>query len=69
MDRLNDGLFVILLGAAWPDGVECAVDGAMLGRFYERYADHAVNAGRRIYFFVTGRPLPSPPTIAGSADA
>ncbi len=61
MDRLNDGLFVILLGAAWRDGVERAVDGAMLGRFYERYADHAVNAGRRIYFFVTGRPLPSPP--------
>jgi phosphate transport system protein len=69
MDRLNDGLFVILLGAAWRDGVECAVDGAMLGRFYERYADHAVNAGRRIYFFVTGRQLSPPPTIDGSTDA
>jgi phosphate transport system protein len=57
MDRLNEGLFVILLGAAWRDGVESAIDGAMLGRFYERYADHAVNAGRRMYFFVTGVPL------------
>jgi phosphate transport system protein len=57
MDRLHEGLFVVLLGAAWRDGVECAVDGALLGRFYERYADHAVNAGRRMYFLVTGRPL------------
>ncbi len=57
MDRLNEGLFVILLGAAWLDGVESAIDGAMLGRFYERYADHAVNAGRRMYFLVTGVPL------------
>ncbi len=54
MDHLNEGLFVILLGAAWRDGVESAIDGAMLGRFYERYADHAVNAGRRMYFLVTG---------------
>jgi phosphate transport system protein len=57
MDRLNEGLFVVLLGAAWQHGVESAVDGAMLGRFYERYADHAVNAGRRMYFLVTGEPL------------
>jgi phosphate transport system protein len=57
MDRLNEGLFVVLLGAAWRHGVESAVDGAMLGRFYERYADHAVNAGRRMYFLVTGEPL------------
>lgn len=57
MDRLNEGLFVVLLGAAWQHGVESAVDGAMLGRFYERYADHAVNAGRQMYFLVTGEPL------------
>ena len=57
MDRLNEGLFVVLLGAAWRHGVESAVDGAMLGRFYERYADHAVNAGRRMYFLVTGEAL------------
>jgi phosphate transport system protein len=57
MDRLNEGLFVVLLGAAWRHGVESAIDGAMLGRFYERFADHAVNAGRRMYFLVTGEPL------------
>jgi phosphate transport system protein len=62
---------VVLLGAAWRDGVGSAIDGAMLGRFYERYADHAVNAGRRMYFLVTGRVL-DPVDAAeesGSADA
>jgi phosphate transport system protein len=71
MDRLNETLFVVLLGAAWRDGVESAIDGAMLGRFYERYADHAVNAGRHMYFLVTGRLL-DPVDAAdesGSGDA
>jgi phosphate transport system protein len=68
MDRLNEGLFVILLGAAWRDGVSSAIDGAMLGRFYERYADHAVNAGRRMYFLVTGHVL-FPIDKSGSMDA
>jgi phosphate transport system protein len=59
MDELHKGLFVVLLGAAWKNGVEAAVDGALLGRFYERFADHAVNAGHHMYFFVTGEPLPA----------
>ena len=57
MDELHKGLFVVLLGAAWRHGVEAAIDGALLGRYYERYADHAVNAGHHMYFFVTGEPL------------
>jgi phosphate transport system protein len=57
MDELHKGLFVVLLGSAWKHGVESAIDGALLGRFYERYADHAVNAGHHMYFFVTGESL------------
>ena len=57
MDELQKGLFVVLLGAAWKHGVGSAIDGAMLGRFYERYADHAVNAGHHMYFLVTGQAL------------
>jgi phosphate transport system protein len=57
MDELHKGLFVVLLGAAWRHGVESAIDGALLGRFYERFADHAVNAGRHLFFLVTGEPL------------
>jgi phosphate transport system protein len=59
MDELQSGLFVVLLGAAWKHGVESAIDGALLGRFYERYADHAVNAGHHMYFLVTGDALPT----------
>jgi phosphate transport system protein len=58
MDELHKGLFVVLLGAAWKHGVESAIDGALLGRFYERYADHAVNAGHHMFFLVTGEQLP-----------
>lgn len=57
MDELHRGLFVLLLGAAWQHGVEAAIDGALLGRFYERYADHAVNAGHHMFYLVTGQPL------------
>ncbi len=58
MDELHKGLFVVLLGAAWRHGVESAIDGALLGRFYERFADHAVNAGNHMFFLVTGEPSP-----------
>jgi phosphate transport system protein len=43
----------------WTEGIEAAVDCALLGRFYERYADHAVNAGRHVVFLVTGESVPS----------
>jgi phosphate transport system protein len=56
MDDLERKLFGVLLGKDWPYGAETAIDGALLGRFYERYADHAVNAGRRIVYLITGEP-------------
>jgi phosphate transport system protein len=56
MDDLHRRLFAILLDDAWPYGVETAIDATLLGRFYERYADHAVNAGRRVVYLVTGEP-------------
>jgi phosphate transport system protein len=59
MDTLHRQLFEALLGPGWPHGVEPAVDAALLGRFYERYADHAVNAGRHIVYLITGEPLSS----------
>ena len=47
-------LFTVLLDRAWKHGVPTAVDAALLGRFYERFADHAVEVGRRVVFRVTG---------------
>ena len=61
MDDLHRQLFKIVLGTDWLHGVETAVDGALLGRFYERYADHAVNVGRRVVFLVTGENLGAGP--------
>ena len=54
MDDLHRELFQIVLGPDWPHGAEAAVDAALLGRFYERYADHAVNVGKHVVFLVTG---------------
>jgi phosphate transport system protein len=57
MDDLERDLFKILLHDDWPYGAETAIDGALLGRFYERYADHAVNAGEQIIYLITGKPV------------
>jgi phosphate transport system protein len=58
MDDLERQLFAVLLGPGWSHGVGAAVDAALLARFYERYADHAVNTGHQIVYLVTGEPLP-----------
>ncbi len=45
----------------WPHGVKAAVDVALLTRYYERYADHAVSAGGQVIYLVTGsRPHADP---------
>lgn len=54
MDRLRRSSFRALLGSEWTHGVEPAVDIALLGRYYERIADHAVSVAHRVVFLVTG---------------
>ncbi len=54
MDDLERDLFKVLLADDWPYGAETAIDGALLGRFYERYADHAVNSGEQMIYLITG---------------
>ncbi len=54
MDDLQRELFAALLDPAWRHGVGPAVDVALLARFYERFADHAVSVARRVVFLVTG---------------
>ncbi len=59
MDQLRRRSFTELLSADWTHGVEAAVDIALLGRYYERIADHAVTVAHRVVFVVTGKkPLP-----------
>ncbi|MEV0283601.1 MULTISPECIES: phosphate signaling complex protein PhoU [unclassified Kribbella] len=54
MDRLRRNQFRQMMDPSWPHGVEVAVDLALLGRYYERIADHAVSMARRVIFLVTG---------------
>jgi phosphate transport system protein len=54
MDALHRRLFKILLDDDWSYGMEAAIDITLLGRFYERFADHAVSVARRVVYLVTG---------------
>ena len=54
MDRLRRSIFAQLLSEDWDAGVEPAIDVALLGRYYERMADHAVSLSRRVVYLVTG---------------
>jgi phosphate transport system protein len=54
MDDLHRHLFTVLMDREWRYGVAAAVDVTLLGRFYERFADHAVEVARRVIFQVTG---------------
>jgi phosphate transport system protein len=54
MDQLRRSSFRLMLDESWPHGVEPAVDIALLGRYYERIADHAVSLARRVVYLVTG---------------
>lgn len=54
MDELRRSQFRLMLGKDWPYSVEAAVDVALLGRYYERIADHAVLMASRVIYVVTG---------------
>ncbi len=54
LDHLHRKLFIALLDPAWPHGIETAIDMTLIGRYYERFGDHAVSISRRVYFMVTG---------------
>jgi phosphate transport system protein len=67
MDKLRSNQFRLMMDDAWPHGVEVAVDIALLGRYYERIADHAVSMARRVVYLVTGElPVAIGGTAAGS---
>ncbi len=57
MDDLHRHLFTVLMDRDWKHGVAAAVDVTLLGRFYERFADHAVEVARRVIFQATGELL------------
>jgi phosphate transport system protein len=54
VDQLHRSLFTALLSHESPYSVEMAIDVTLVGRFYERFADHAVSVANRLIFLVTG---------------
>jgi phosphate transport system protein len=57
MDELHRHLFTVVMDHQWPHPVATAVDVTLLSRYYERFADHAVEIGRRVIFQATGTPI------------
>lgn len=55
MDRLRKFTFDVTKDDEWTYGIEAAIDLALLGRYYERIADHAVRAARSVTYIVTGK--------------
>jgi phosphate transport system protein len=55
MDDLHRHLFTVLMDREWKHGIATAVDVTLLGRYYERFADHAVQLAHRVIFQTTGR--------------
>jgi phosphate transport system protein len=54
MDDLHRQLFNHLIDGTWQHGTESAVDMTLVGRYYERFADHAVSVAHRVVYLVTG---------------
>jgi len=58
MDALRRELFTMVLSPNWAHGTETAIDMTLLGRYYERFADHAVAIALQTIFIVTGEHPP-----------
>ena len=54
MDELHRQLFTWVTGPDWQHDTETAVDITLLGRYYERFADHGVSIAERVVWIVTG---------------
>jgi phosphate transport system protein len=66
VNSLRRHLFSILFAADWSHGVEQAVDAALIGRYYERFADHAVAVASEARYLTSCRLPGSPGVEAGS---
>jgi phosphate transport system protein len=59
LDDLHQQTFATLLGPDWDGSTQEAVDVTLVGRYYERFGDHATSIARRIVFLVTGENEPA----------
>jgi phosphate transport system protein len=54
MDELHKKVIIGITNSGGAITIESAIDLTLLGRYYERFADHAVAVARRVYFLVKG---------------
>jgi phosphate transport system protein len=54
LDNLHAETFATLLSPDWDGSTQEAVDITLVGRYLERFGDHATSIARRIVFLVTG---------------
>lgn len=54
MDELHKKVIAGILSNSDGISIASAVDLTLLGRYYERFADHAVSVARRVYYLVKG---------------
>ena len=71
MDDLQKDLFrtIFTLHVSDESSLQRAVQVALVGRYFERIADHAVNAGERVTFMVTGEFAEEPHRDGEHGDA
>jgi phosphate transport system protein len=62
MDNLHRHVFSVLMDREWKHGTAAAVDVTLLSRYYERFADHAVEIARRVIFQATGESVGAAPS-------
>jgi len=68
VNTLRRHLFSILFAADWSHSVEQAVDAALIGRYYERFADHAVAIAAETRYLANCR-LPGSPGLGNGQSA
>jgi phosphate transport system protein len=54
LDELHEDTFTALLGGSWVGSAQETIDVTLLGRYYERFGDHAVSVAKRVVYLVTG---------------
>ncbi|MCL1800529.1 MAG: phosphate signaling complex protein PhoU [Promicromonosporaceae bacterium] len=54
LDDLHKQTFAALLSPEWDGSAQEVIDITLLGRYLERFGDHATSVSRRIVFLVTG---------------
>lgn len=64
MDRLHRELFTVMLGPNWQHPAAVAIDITLMGRYFERFADHAVAVAYHVGYQLTGQ---DPEELGGRA--